>query len=127
MQKFVILGLAAFMLSGCETTDGGDGYLTHSSHSITAAERAAIQSGMQTYLKIPVSLSALKASYDLNAGSVVICGNVSANGTPPVPFAGTLAAPDSGVFVPLRTPGQGRDPARIARVRAFCSAAQISI
>lgn len=131
-----ILPLALFgaclAMAGCETLDeGGDGYLTHSHHRLTSSERAAVETGMRNYLKVPVSLNGLKSSYRLSNGAVAVCGYVSGHSggkaSPPALFAGTLAAAGSSSFVPLRIPGKGQDPQRIATVRAFCQAEQISI
>ncbi len=127
MRKINLIALfAAIVASGCETT--GDGYLTHSDHRLTGSERAAVQAGMDSYFKAPVSLSNLKATYRLSDGSIPVCGYVTAQvggkTSPPALFAGTLSG--SG-FSPLRIPGKGQDPQRIATVRAFCSAEQISI
>lgn len=119
------------MATGCETIDGGgDGYLTHSNHRLTAAERAAVEAGMRNYLKVPVTLSGLKSSYRLSDGSIAVCGYVSGRSgraTAPALFAGTLAAPSSASFMPLKIPGKGQDPQRIATVRAHCQAEQINI
>lgn len=126
-----ISSIAALCLSlaaaGCETIDG-DGYLTHSSHRLNAAERAAVQAGMNAYLRVPVSLSGLRASYRLDGGAIAVCGyasgQVGGKATPPAIFAGSLIG---GRFSPLRVPGKGQDPQRIATVRAFCQAEQVSI
>ena len=123
-----VLGLC-LGAAGCETIDeGGDGYLTHSEHRLTGTERAAVEAGMRNYLKVPIALSGLKSSYRLSNGAVAVCGYVSgqSGGTSTLPslFAGTLLA---GRFVPLKTPGKGQDPQRIATVRAHCQAEQISI
>lgn len=127
MRKALIpLLLVSLGIAGCETTDGGSGYLTHSDHRLSASERAAVGTAMENYLRVPVTVSGLKASYDLNAGTVAVCGHVAGRGTAPVPFAGTLSAPGSRHFVPLRTPGKGKDQQRIATVRAFCQAAHIN-
>lgn len=116
--------------AGC-TTAGDDGYITHSEHNLTASERAAVDRAMRNYLKVPVSISGLQSSYDLQTGSVVVCGYVSGNvggrPTPPSLFAGTLQSPGSADFVPLKVSGKGQDPQRIATVRAFCQAGQVSI
>ncbi|WP_156465008.1 hypothetical protein [Mesorhizobium sp. Root552] len=118
---------AGLALSGCETT-GGDGYITHSDHNLTASERAAVTNAMQNYLKVPVTVSSLKASYDLNTSAVIVCGYVAGlvagKPTPPSVFGGTLSSQS---FVPLKVGGKGQDPQRIATVRAFCQAAHISI
>lgn len=122
-----IVFCAGLALSGCETT-GGDGYITHSDHNLTASERAAVTSAMQGYLKVPVTLSGLEASYDLNSSALIVCGYVSGvvagRPTPPSVFGGTLSGKS---FVPLKVGGKGQDPQRIATVRAFCQAAHISI
>lgn len=124
--------LAGLVLAGCETMDGGgDGYLTHSDHRLTSSERTAVEAGLRNYLKVPVSVSGLKTSYRLSDGGVVICGyvvgQVRGRAAPPALFSGTLAAPGSASFTPLRVPGKGQDPQRIAAVRAFCQAEQINI
>lgn len=115
--------------AGCETIDdGGDGYLTHSEHRLTASERSAVESRMASHVKVPVTLSGLKSSYRLSTGTVAVCGYVSGlsggKWTSPTVFGGTLAA---GRFTPFNAPGQGKDPQRIAAVRAYCQAEQISI
>lgn len=83
---------------------------------------------MQSYLKIPITISGLSASYDLNTSAVIVCGYVSGlvagKPTPPSIFGGTLSSQS---FVPLRVSGKGQDPQRIATVRAFCQAAHVSI
>lgn len=121
---------ASLLVAGCETMDEGGGYLTHSEHRLTASERAAVQAGMHSYLKVPVSVSGLKSSYRLSDGAVAVCGYVTGQSggksTMPSLFAGTLAS-RGGAFTPLRIPGQGQDPRRIATVRAFCQAEQIGI
>lgn len=110
---------------------GGDGYLTHTDHSLTSAERAGVQVAMNGYLKTQASLSGLRTSYRLSDSMVAVCGYVSAvvkgMQSPPAIFAGTFAGPGSTNFVPLRVPGKGQDPQRIATVRAFCHAEQIDI
>lgn len=129
MRKLTFAALGACLLAaGCETTDGGSGYLTHSSHSLTASDRTIVEARMNSYLKIPASVSGLKSSYRLADGAVAVCGYVSSLNQPSIPpalFAGTLQP--SGSFVPLSVKGKGQDPQRIATVRAFCAAEQISI
>lgn len=123
-----IVASAGMLAAGCVEMTGDDGYLTHTEHTLTAAQRASVQAGMSGYLKVPVQLSGLRASYLLSDGTVPVCGYVSAtvNGktSPPALFAGTLSG---GAFAPYKVPGQGQDPARIATVRAFCQAQHIQI
>lgn len=116
--------------AGCETMDGGgDGYLTHSDHRLTAAERAAVDARMRSYIKVPVTLSGLQASYRMSTGTVSVCGYASGlvrgRWTTPAIFAGTIDG--AGRFTPLNVPGQGKDPKRVAAVRAHCQAEQINI
>ena len=122
-----IIICACLALSGCETT-GGDGYITHSDHNLTAPERAAVTSAMQSYLKVPITISGLAASYDLNTSAVIVCGYVSGlvagKPTPPSIFGGTLSSQS---FMPLKVGGKGQDPQRIATVRAFCRAAHVGV
>lgn len=133
MKNMPIAALCVCLAAaGCETMEeGGSGYLTHSEHRLTSAERAGIQAAMSSYVRTPVSLSGLRASYRLSNGTVAVCGYVSGLGggksTLPSLFAGTLAGPDSTSFTPLRVPGKGQDPQRIATVRAYCQAEQINI
>ncbi|MEW9838656.1 hypothetical protein [Mesorhizobium marinum] len=76
-------------------------------------------------------MSGLHASYRLADGRVAVCGYVSGRSggkaTSPALFAGSLAAPGSRNFTPLRVPGKGQDTQRIATVRAYCQAEQINI
>ena len=65
---FIFLGAA-----GC-TTAGGDGYITHSEHDLTSSERVAVDRAMRNYLKVPVSISGLQSSYDLETTNVVAAG-----------------------------------------------------
>ncbi|HEY6632986.1 MAG TPA: hypothetical protein VIZ90_16170 [Rhizobiaceae bacterium] len=121
--------MCAVLASGCETIDeSGGGYLTHSSHRLTAQERASVETGMRAYLKVPVAFSGLSASYRLADGGVAVCGyvsgSISGKSTPPSLFGGTLLGSS---FVPLRVPGKGQDAQRIAAVRAFCQSEQINI
>ena len=83
---------------------------------------------MQSYLKVPITISGLAASYDLNTSAVIVCGYVSVfvagKPTPPSIFCGTLSSQS---FMPLKVGGKGQDPQRIATVRAFCQAAHVGI
>lgn len=124
--------LAAVLLTaaGCVEMEG-DGWLTHSDHRLTGGDKAAVEAGMASYLKGPVQLSDLQASYSLSDGSVPVCGYVSTtkDGRPTMPalFAGTLTSPSGRTFMPCRVPGAGQDPQRIATVRAFCQSHHIAI
>lgn len=129
ISSILALGLC-LAAAGCETVEGGgDGYLTHSDHRLTAPERAAVETGMRNYLKVPTSVTGLQSSYQLSDGSVVVCGYASGmvqgKWTAPSIFAGTLNKTTG--FSPLRIPGKGKDPNRIAAVRAYCQAEQINI
>ncbi|VDC24718.1 hypothetical protein XINFAN_01278 [Pseudogemmobacter humi] len=126
--SFILSPLMVLVCTAC-VDPGGDGVLTHSEHSLTAADRARIEAGMAGYLKTPVQLSGLRSSYGLGDGNVQVCGYVTTvtggRTPPPALFAGTLLS--SGPFVPYRVPGAGQDPQRIAAVQAFCRSQQIEI
>lgn len=116
--------LAAVALAGC-MDEGGDGYITHSDHRLSSAERASIQAGLQQATGEPVAaLSGLQATYVLANGSTAVCGYLVPAGKLPSLFGGTIK---NGVFTIFRAPGRGQDPQRIAQVRAFCASQQITI
>ncbi|MDQ2065385.1 hypothetical protein Q9295_03290 [Xinfangfangia sp. CPCC 101601] len=120
---------AALFTAGCvdemvsDLSVANSATISHTDHKLTTAEQVKIQSGMASYLNTPVVVSGLDASYRLQDGLITVCGYATGGGPQSI-FAAHLVG---GQFQPVRIPGKGQDPARIAAVRQYCQANNIRI
>lgn len=123
--------LSVLALSACETTGGGD--TTHTTYSLTAQDRAVVQSTLQSKLKAAgLRLERLRATEHLDSGMVTVCGYVSgatASGgrTASAVFGGTFTTTARTGFSLFDGGGSGQDAGRTAAVRAVCEANGIAI
>lgn len=123
--------LSTLALSACETT--GDGNLTHTSYSLTAQDRAVVQSTLESKLKARgLRLDRLRASEHLDSSMVTVCGYVSgatASGgrTASAVFGGTFTTAARTGFSLFGGGGSGQDAGRTAAVRSICAANGIAI
>lgn len=123
--------LSALSLAGCETA--GSVATTHVSHSVTAEERALVQSTLSAKLKAPgLQIERMKATEHLASGMITICGyvtGVTPAGTrsKPAVFGGTITANQKSVFSLLGGGGSGQDVNRTHAVKTICQANEIYI
>lgn len=129
--RVALAALAAIVLAGCETTGSGD--TTHVTHSVTAEERALVQSTLSAKLKAPgVQIESLKATEHLGSGAVIICGyvtGITSAGTrsKPAVFGGMISANQKSAFSLFGGGGAGQDANRANAVRAICDANYVNV
>lgn len=125
---------AAAFLSACVTDEDSYGndtsIITHTHHSITARDRAMVQSTFETRLRIKgLQFKRLEASEHLESGAVTLCGYVSgispAGTRSPDSVFGGVFSNDGRHFTLFGGGGQGQDPGRIQRVKMMCGIAGI--